>query len=50
LLRYCWPGNVRQLRSVIQRGQILCDAQEICPKDPTPARAPTRSHLAPRRR
>ena len=33
LLRYCWPGNVRQLRSVIQRGQILCDAQEICPKD-----------------
>ena len=33
LLRYSWPGNVRQLRSVIQRGQILCDAHEICPKD-----------------
>ncbi|MEO8971892.1 MAG: sigma-54 dependent transcriptional regulator [Ktedonobacteraceae bacterium] len=33
LLRYSWPGNVRQLRSVIQRGQILCDAHEICPQD-----------------
>jgi len=33
LLSYSWPGNVRQLRSVIQRGQILCDAHEICPKD-----------------
>ena len=33
LLRYSWPGNVRQLRSVIQRGQILCDAHEILPKD-----------------
>jgi two-component system NtrC family response regulator len=33
LLRYGWPGNVRQLRSVIQRGQILCDGREILPKD-----------------
>ncbi|MGH2479219.1 MAG: sigma-54 interaction domain-containing protein, partial [Ktedonobacteraceae bacterium] len=33
LLRYSWPGNIRQLRSVIQRGQILCDAHEICPRD-----------------
>jgi two-component system response regulator AtoC len=33
LLRYSWPGNVRQLRSVIQRGQILCDGHEILPKD-----------------
>ncbi len=33
LLRYSWPGNIRQLRSVIQRGQILCDAHEICPQD-----------------
>jgi two-component system, NtrC family, response regulator AtoC len=32
LLRYSWPGNVRQLRSVIQRGQILCDSHEICPQ------------------
>ncbi len=33
LLRYSWPGNVRQLRSVIQRGYILCDDREICLKD-----------------
>lgn len=30
---YHWPGNVRELRSAIQRGQILCDGQEIRPKD-----------------
>jgi two-component system response regulator AtoC len=33
LLRYSWPGNIRQLRSVIQRGQILCDGHEICSQD-----------------
>ncbi len=33
LLRYPWPGNVRQLRSTLQRGQILCDNRVIYPKD-----------------
>lgn len=33
LQRYSWPGNVRQLRSVIQRGQILCDGRVILPRD-----------------
>jgi two-component system, NtrC family, response regulator AtoC len=33
LLRYDWPGNVRQLRSAIQRGQILCNGHEILPED-----------------
>lgn len=33
LLRYSWPGNVRQLRSVIQHGQILCQGNEIRPED-----------------
>ena len=33
LLHYSWPGNVRQLRSIISRGQILCDGREILPKD-----------------
>ncbi len=33
LLRYPWPGNIRQLRSVIQRGQILCNDQIIRPQD-----------------
>ena len=33
LLRYTWPGNIRELRSVIQHGQILCDHNIIEPKD-----------------
>jgi two-component system, NtrC family, response regulator AtoC len=33
LQRYHWPGNIRELRSVIQRGQILRDNNEILPKD-----------------
>ena len=33
LVRYSWPGNVRQLRSTLQRGQILCDECELLPKD-----------------
>jgi two-component system response regulator AtoC len=33
LLQYTWPGNIRELRSVIQRGQILCDHNVIEPKD-----------------
>jgi two-component system response regulator AtoC len=33
LQRYPWPGNIRELRSVIQRGQILCDDNIIMPKD-----------------
>lgn len=33
LLRYPWPGNIRELRSVIQGGQILCDNNIILPGD-----------------
>lgn len=33
LLRYSWPGNVRQLRSTLHHGQIMCDEREIRPKD-----------------
>ncbi len=33
LQRYFWPGNIRELRSVIQRGQILCRDHEIRPDD-----------------
>lgn len=33
LLQYTWPGNIRELRSVIQRGQILCDHNIIQSKD-----------------
>jgi two-component system response regulator AtoC len=33
LLCYSWPGNIRELRSVIESGGILCDHNEIEPKD-----------------
>lgn len=33
LLNYSWPGNVRQLRSAIQHGLILCDGEVIRPRD-----------------
>ncbi len=33
LLRYTWPGNVRQLLNAIHHGQILCDGRLILPKD-----------------
>ena len=36
LLRYPWPGNVRQLRSAIQHGQILCEGGYIRPEDLPP--------------
>jgi DNA-binding NtrC family response regulator len=27
--RYHWPGNIRELRNVIERAMLLCDGQEI---------------------
>lgn len=33
LLRYSWPGNIRELRHAIQSGQVLCDDHMILPKD-----------------
>ena len=29
LLRYAWPGNIRELRNVIERAVLLCDGAEI---------------------
>jgi two-component system NtrC family response regulator len=36
LKQYSWPGNIRELRSAIQRGQILCTNHEIQPVDLPP--------------
>jgi len=34
-----WPGNVRQLRNVIERALIICEGHTICTKDlPDPSR------------
>jgi DNA-binding NtrC family response regulator len=33
LMEYSWPGNVRQLRNIIERAVILCDSDKIAVKD-----------------
>ncbi|GAB4505877.1 MAG: sigma-54 dependent transcriptional regulator [Anaerolineales bacterium] len=49
LKAYSWPGNIRELRNVIERAIILCDGEEIRPQhlpaeivacQPGPAAAP----------
>lgn len=33
LLRYRWPGNIRELKNVIERAVVLCPNEEIGPED-----------------
>jgi len=33
LMEYDWPGNVRQLRNVVERGAILCEKAQITSRD-----------------
>ncbi|HEX9652452.1 MAG TPA: sigma-54 dependent transcriptional regulator, partial [bacterium] len=33
LQAYTWPGNVRELENVLERAAVLCDEQQIRPKD-----------------
>jgi len=32
LERYCWPGNIRELKNVIERAVLLCSSDEITPQ------------------
>lgn len=42
LQRYSWPGNIRQLRNVIERAVLLCSDERIMPSDlPESVRNPT---------
>jgi DNA-binding NtrC family response regulator len=33
LKRHAWPGNVRQLESVVERAVLLCEGNEVRPED-----------------
>ncbi len=33
LLQYHWPGNIRELQNVIERGVVLCNGSELMPED-----------------
>jgi transcriptional regulator with GAF, ATPase, and Fis domain len=33
LLEYPWPGNVREIKSVIERAALLCENGTITPED-----------------
>jgi len=58
LKAYSWPGNIRELRNVVERAVILCDGDEIrpqhlpaeivaCQPSPTPAPAEPKGDSVP---
>ncbi|MBW3630128.1 MAG: sigma-54 dependent transcriptional regulator [Gemmatimonadetes bacterium] len=36
LVKYSWPGNVRQLRGVLERASTFCEGAEVCVDDLPP--------------
>ena len=44
LVRHAWPGNVRQLESVVERAVLLCEGNVVTPAD---LPSEVRLHTAP---
>ncbi|MGD2086582.1 MAG: sigma-54 dependent transcriptional regulator [Candidatus Aminicenantes bacterium] len=42
LMKYHWPGNIRELRNVVEKARVLSDSNEILPKDIRPHLEPDR--------
>lgn len=42
LMKYHWPGNIRELRNVVEKARVLSESNEILPGD-------IRAHLEPNR-
>jgi transcriptional regulator with PAS, ATPase and Fis domain len=47
LRRYPWPGNIRELENVIERGVIVCQGKVLMPEDLPPALQQRRSRPDP---
>ena len=49
LTGYAWPGNIRELRNMIERALVLCEDSEITPEH-LPLDKLRLPHVAPARR
>jgi len=37
LLKYHWPGNIRELRAALEHAVVMCRGDQITPRDLPPA-------------